>query len=177
MTTTDSRLSEFGAFIQTKWKIFSSDFVLSQAPTYDTWRKHLIRKRLNLGFSLALLSYFTFSVSEINNFFFNPENFHPSWLATQIVVECGLIIGLLILRTPLGQKHPASMFLLFSWLVTITPQIRETLSGVARASIIEWPLMFFSQATLIPVYWPLHLSLLAVTFNFSIRSFCLLSGN
>ncbi|HAO13317.1 MAG TPA: adenylate/guanylate cyclase domain-containing protein, partial [Planktothrix sp. UBA8407] len=157
MTTTDSRLSEFGAFIQTKWKIFSSDFVLSQAPTYDTWRKHLIRKRLNLGFSLALLSYFTFSVSEINNFFFNPENFHPSWLATQIVVECGLIIGLLILRTPLGQKHPASMFLLFSWLVTITPQIRETLSGVARASIIEWPLMFFSQATLIPVYWPLHL--------------------
>lgn len=75
MTTTESRLSEFGAFIQTKFKIFSSGFVLSQAPTYDTWRKHLIQKRLNLGFSLALLSYFTFSASEINNFFFDPEHF------------------------------------------------------------------------------------------------------
>jgi class 3 adenylate cyclase len=157
MTTTDSRLSEFGAFIQTKWKIFSADFVLSQAPTYDSWRKHFIQKRLNLGFVLALVSYFTFSVSEINNFFFHPEHFQPSWLATQIVVEGGLIIGLVILRTPLGHQHSASMFLLFSWLVTITPQIRETLTGVARASIIEWPLMFFSQATLIPVYWPLHL--------------------
>lgn len=61
------------------------------------------------------------------------------------------------------------MFLLFSWLVTISPQIRGTLSGVARASIIEWPLMFFSQATLIPVYQ-------AVTFNFSIRGVCILSG-
>ncbi|MGL5135656.1 MAG: adenylate/guanylate cyclase domain-containing protein [Planktothrix sp.] len=157
MTTTESRLSEFGAFIQTKLKIFSSGFVLSQAPTYDTWRKHFIQKRLNLGFSLALVSYFTFSLSQINNFFFNPEHFHASWLVTQIFVELGLIVGLFILRTPLGHQHPAWMFLLFSWLVTISPQIRGTLGGVARASIIEWPLMFFSQATLIPVYWPLHL--------------------
>lgn len=157
MTTTDSRLSEIGAFIQTNLKKFSSNLAPTKAQTYDDWRKHFIHQRLSLGFTLALISYFTFTISEVNNFFFNRDYFHPSWLATQVIVESGLILGLVILRTPLGIKYPGRMFLLFSWLVTITPQIRETLGGMARASIIEWPLMFFSQATLIPVYWPLHL--------------------
>ncbi|MFM6419943.1 MAG: adenylate/guanylate cyclase domain-containing protein, partial [Planktothrix sp.] len=109
------------------------------------------------GFTLALISYFTFTLSQINNFFFNPDDFQSSWVATQVVAELGLIIGLVLLRTPLGMKYPGLLFLLFSWVVTITPQIRGNLNGIATASIIEWTLMFFSQATLIPVYWPLHL--------------------
>ncbi|WP_254175103.1 adenylate/guanylate cyclase domain-containing protein [Planktothrix pseudagardhii] len=157
MTTTDSRLSEIGAFIQTNLKKFSSNLAPTKAQTYDDWRKHFLYQRLSLGFTLALISYFTFTLSQINNFFFDPDHFQPSWLATQVVAELGLIIGLVLLRTPLGMKYPGLMFLLLSWVVTITPQIRENLNGIATASIIEWPLMFFSQATLIPVYWPLHL--------------------
>jgi class 3 adenylate cyclase len=156
MTITDSRLSEIGAFIQTNLKKFSSNLAPTKAQTYDDWRKHFIYQRLNLGLTLALISYFTFTLSQINNFFFHPDRFQSSWLATQVAAELGLIIGLVLLRTSLGKKYPGLIFLLFSWVVTITPQIRGNLNGISTASIIEWSLMFFSQATLIPVYWPLH---------------------
>ncbi|MFM6356132.1 MAG: adenylate/guanylate cyclase domain-containing protein, partial [Planktothrix sp.] len=156
MAITDSRLSEIGAFIQTNLKKFSSNLAPTKAQTYDDWRKHFIYQRLSLGFTLALISYFTFTVSQINNFFFHPDHFQAEWVVTQVVAELGLMIGLVLLRTPFGMKYPGLMFLVFSWVVTITPQIRGNLNGIASASIIEWPLMFFSQATLIPVYWPLH---------------------
>ncbi len=167
MTKAGVKVSGFSASLKRKFQAILPTIDPSHAPNYETWRQRFMHQRLSLGFFLALVSYFTFSLSEINNFLFQPHNFHPSWLLTQVIVEIGLILGLVLLRTPLGVKHPAFMFLLFSWLVTITPQIRETLTGIARASIIEWPLMFFSQATLIPVYWPLHLvSQLGVFFYY-----------
>ncbi len=140
---------------------------LSEGTTYEIWRHRFMSKRLSLGLGLAILSYLTFILLQLHHLFFSPELFKLSWLMTQSVVALCLLISLGLLQTQWGQKHPSWIFLLLSWAVTLSPQVRATLSGIAQPSIIEWPLMFFAQATLIPIYWQLHLiSQLGVLFYY-----------
>lgn len=128
-----------------------------KAVDYQTWQHHFMQQRLGLGLWLALIAYFTFSLAQINNWLFHPQHFRLGWFVTQVIVQLGLLGGLVLLRTAIGRKYPGLIFLLLSWMVTLSPQIRVTLQGISQPSIIEWPLMFFSQATLLPICWPLHL--------------------
>jgi class 3 adenylate cyclase len=139
----------------------------SEGKNYEAWRCQFVLQRLNLGLGLAILAYLSFILLQLNSLFFNPEEFRLPWLVTQIIVELCLFISLVILQTSWGQQRPGLIFLLFSWVVTLSPQVRATFYGLSQPSIIEWPLMFFAQATLIPVCWRLHLiSQLGVLFYY-----------
>ena len=130
---------------------------LSNGINYEAWRQKFMLQRLNLGFGLAILSYLTFILLQLNSLLFNPAEFKLPWLITQSIVELFLFFGLIVLQTPWGRHRLGLIFLFFSWVVTLSPQIRGTFYGIAQPAIIEWPLMFFAQATLIPVCWRLHL--------------------
>ncbi|HIK27397.1 MAG: adenylate/guanylate cyclase domain-containing protein [Oscillatoriaceae bacterium SKW80] len=131
--------------------------VVSAATDYETWRRRFMQRRLRLGLAIALLCFLTFSALELSNFFFKPEQFQGTWLTTQIVVELLLVIDWFLLQTDIGCHYPEVIFLILSWSVTISPAIRETLNGRMQADIIVWSLMFFGQATLVPVRWLVHL--------------------
>ncbi len=148
---------------------------ISKATRYEIWRHRFIHQRLSLGVGLAFIAYLTFTLSQLNNLWFNPENFKLAWLITQMGVELGLLGGFILLRTAIGVRYPAFVFLLLTWLVTLSPQIRATLEGFSRPAIIEWPLTFFSLATLIPVCWPLHLIGQAGTFIYYLGTQILLN--
>ncbi|MGB3534019.1 MAG: adenylate/guanylate cyclase domain-containing protein [Microcoleaceae cyanobacterium] len=140
---------------------------LSEYTSYETWQEQFVFQRLTLGFGLAILAYLTFILLQLNSLLFNLAEFRPTWLITQIIVELCLFIGLGLLQTSWGKRHLGIMFLLLSWVVNLSPQIRLNLSGLAQPAIIEWPLMFFSLATLIPVRWRFHLiSQLGVLFYY-----------
>ena len=157
-------VQRFGVFIHNLVRSLFRSPDICEAATYEIWRHRFIHQRLSLGVGLAFISYLTFTLSQLNSLLFNPGNFKLGWLITQIGVELGLLAGFLLLRTPIGIRYPGFVFLLLTWLVTLSPQIRATLEGFSRPSIIEWPLTFFSLATLIPVCWPLHLIAQAGTF-------------
>jgi len=124
---------------------------------YEAWRRHFLKERLRLGIVLALVLYLSFTVLEISYWRSNSDAFNINWLRMQLVVEVCLLLCLGLLQTPFGRRHPGVMFLIFSWLLGLSPQIRDTFSGVLMPSFLVWPLVFLGQATLISVYWPLHL--------------------
>lgn len=130
---------------------------VSKAGDYGTWRHSFMQSRLRLGLWIAFTSFLTFTGLEVRNYFFKQDQFKFTWVVTQISVELSLLLCFALLRSPLGKKYPGLAFLIFSWSVTLSPQIRGTLSGVLEPSILVWPLMFFGQATLMPVHWRLHL--------------------
>lgn len=122
------------------------------------------------GVGLACISYLTFILSQLNNLLFKPEDFQFGWLITQVAVELSLFAIFILLRTPIGKRYPGFIFLILTWVVTLSPQIRGTIAGFARPSIIEWPLAFFSLATLVPVSWRLHLAGQVGTFLYYLAS-------
>ncbi|MBW4679128.1 MAG: adenylate/guanylate cyclase domain-containing protein [Microcoleus vaginatus WJT46-NPBG5] len=129
---------------------------VSSAGDYETWRHNFMQNRLRLGLWIAFTSFLTFTGLEVRNFLFKGQ-FNSTWVVTQVSVELSLLVCFALLRSPLGKKYPGLAFLIFSWSVTLSPQIRGTFSGVLEPSILVWPLMFFGQATLMPVHWRLHL--------------------
>jgi class 3 adenylate cyclase len=147
----------FSDFINRRLTALFQSPDIRAAPNYEIWRHRFIHQRLSLGVGLAFISYLTFTLSQVNNLLFHPEHFKLGWLLTQLSVELGLFVGLLLLRTAIGVRYPGFIFLLLTWLITLSPQIRSTLQGLSQPAIIEWPLTFFSLATLIPFCWPLHL--------------------
>lgn len=125
---------------------------------YETWRRKFMQKRLQLGLGIAIFSFLTFISRELIAFFFHPEAFHASWLASQLVIELALILQLLLLQTPLGKTYPSVILLLFSWSMTLIPiQVKANLAGILEPDLLIWPLTFFGLATLVPVRWQIHL--------------------
>ncbi|MGL5080070.1 MAG: adenylate/guanylate cyclase domain-containing protein [Microcoleaceae cyanobacterium] len=139
-----------------------------EAGNYDAWRRRFMHHRLKLGFRLAILCYFTFISLQLSYFIVRPDRFRPTWLLIQVGIELGFFLGLNLLQSSFGKQHPGRIFLFLSWLVTFSPQIQATLDQVYTFSIIEWPLMFFAQATLIPVRWRLHLIAQISVFLYSL---------
>lgn len=124
---------------------------------YEAWRNRFTLSRMRLGLWLAFITFLTFSLLELTTWVFNRPNFDGSLLLTQLLVQVLLLAGIACLDTPLLRHRPAVVFLALSWSTTLVPQLRATLVGMAQPDIITWTLMFFGQATLNPVRWPLHL--------------------
>ncbi|NJK72689.1 MAG: GGDEF domain-containing protein [Synechococcaceae cyanobacterium SM2_3_60] len=59
---------------------------------------------------------------------------------------------------PLGKRHLRLMFMLFSLIVSSIEPIVQVMGQAAPLDLLHWNLVFFFQATLIPVLWPLHLA-------------------
>ena len=127
-----------------------------RAANYDEWRRHFMHKRLRLGLVLAFLSFVTFMGLELYDLKFQPEEFHESWLVTQLFGELCAIAWYALLRSPFGFRYPGVIFLLTSWSMTLNAQFADAIEGRIEPSLIIWPLMFLGQATLIPVRWRLH---------------------
>jgi class 3 adenylate cyclase len=116
-----------------------------------------MRKRLRLGLWIALVAFFSSTLLQLGNLLFQTHEFRPDWVRSQVAIEISLLVFLLLQRSSFGRRYPSAIFLGFYWSVTILPQIPYTLTGFAEPDIFVWTLMFFGQATLIPVRWVFHL--------------------
>ncbi|NES81324.1 MAG: adenylate/guanylate cyclase domain-containing protein [Moorea sp. SIO2B7] len=125
---------------------------------YKKWRQNFMQQRLRLGMQIALLYFLTLMGEVLCYFFFIPEKFHLSWFLTMIVLELGLLFCLKLLQTKRSQVYINFFFLAFSWSITIVLQVIDTLQNVVNPDmiLIWWMMIFFSQATLMPVCWYLH---------------------
>ncbi|MEB3335994.1 MAG: adenylate/guanylate cyclase domain-containing protein [Leptolyngbyaceae bacterium] len=128
-----------------------------RSPEYQQWRQRFLRQRLRLVLWLAILGYATFIVLELIHIAGNPAKLQNHWLVLAAIVELCLFTSLRLLKTPIGQRYPGAILLAASWSITLMEQVWATLRGVSFLGIFAWTLVFLTQATLIPVRWPLHL--------------------
>ncbi|NJO47809.1 MAG: adenylate/guanylate cyclase domain-containing protein [Oscillatoriales cyanobacterium RM2_1_1] len=157
MMQSSSRKTWLKSFVRNKLQPLLQTPESQGFANYDRWCHQFMYRRLNLGLWLAITAYFTFIGNQVFDWFFHRADFKSGWLITQIAVEGLLLTALGLLQSPWGRRHPGLIFMMFSWSVTLSSQVRATLDQVSRPSIIEWPLMFFAQATLVPTHWLLHL--------------------
>ncbi|MGF1491337.1 MAG: adenylate/guanylate cyclase domain-containing protein [Microcoleaceae cyanobacterium] len=151
------RSRERQASIKARLRLLFQAPSVAEAKDYRVWQRRFMIRRLRLGFGLAILCFLTFICLQLSDAVLHPELFRWTRLAIHISVVVCLFLGLGLYHSTLCKRHPGRLFLLLSWLVTFSPQIQDTLDRVAMLSIVEWPLMFFAQATLIPVRWYLHI--------------------
>lgn len=145
-----------------KLQVLVKSLVSTQAETgakdYLSWRRKFMQNRLRLGLGIAILSFFTFTVLELANLFFDPTHFQGSWLWSQLLVEVSLLACWVILKTPIGDRYPSLILLGFSWSMTLIPmQTKTLLNPILEPDILIWPLTFIGLATLVPVCWRIHL--------------------
>ncbi|MDY7002846.1 MAG: PAS domain-containing sensor histidine kinase [Cyanobacteriota bacterium] len=125
--------------------------------SYPEWQNRFLIARLNLTLWLAF--FFFLSRSILSLIFFKLGKYPPleEWEIAIILVDFTLLGCILLLRTSWGSRHVGLIFLCFSWSVTTIEQISGTVTGNVNPEFFAWMLIFFSQATLIPVRWFLHL--------------------
>jgi adenylate cyclase len=81
-----------------------------------------------------------------------------SELLSEICVVLGVLTCLTVLHTPWGRSHLGWILLSASWAISLIPQLPNRLDDVVPPDIgVNWIMGFFTQATLMPVRWPLHL--------------------
>jgi PAS domain S-box-containing protein len=124
---------------------------------YEVWRDRFLRDRLRPAVRIAIFFAFTIIIYLLGEYVFAPQEFKTVYLYTSIAVEVGLLTCLALQKTPIGQRYPGLLFLGFSWSLTIVVQIGFALAKVGELPILTWSLAFLTQATLMPVRWPLHL--------------------
>ncbi len=120
---------------------------------YTRWLTTFMWERLRLGLIIAIISVWSFIVLNLSRY----PSFIPSWLYTNLIQEMALLFCLVLLYSPIGRARPGSVFLLFSWSITMIPQYTGLLEGFAKLDLVTWTLVFLGQATLLPVQWRLHL--------------------
>jgi adenylate cyclase len=128
----------------------------SWSADYQLWRRSFLRNRLRLTLRIALGVVLTVLILILVLGFLNHRLAWP-FLISYIVVELCLLITLVLINTPLGYRLPELLFLGFSWSVILIPQIGAALAGKAEPNSYAWTMAFLTQATLMPVYWRLHL--------------------
>ncbi|MEM9215880.1 MAG: adenylate/guanylate cyclase domain-containing protein [Cyanobacteria bacterium P01_F01_bin.150] len=126
-------------------------------PDYEGWQRRFMVKRLSLGIKVAVVVYFTFICLRLIRSMGNPQEWDTLWFVIATLTEAVLLVALGILRLPWGDRHPGRIFILVSWSTTLLEQAWSTLQERAFAGLFLWTLVFLTQATLIPVRWPLHL--------------------
>ncbi len=141
--------------------------------SYEAWRNRFLRARLNLAFGLVLCADLTRLTLNITRFFYSGETLFDKYLLIQAIGVFSLLTFLGVLQTTWGRRHLGLIFLGLSWSLEMNEQIIETLAGVFRLSsepvspeLLNWGSTFFTQATLIPVVWPLHLLSQVITLGY-----------
>jgi class 3 adenylate cyclase len=128
----------------------------SWSADYQMWRRSFLRNRLRLTLRIALVVVLTVLILIL---FLAAWNQKLAWsvLISYTIVELCLLISLALLKTSIGYRIPWLIFLGFSWSVILIPQIGAAIAGRAEPNAYAWTLTFLCQATLMPVYWRLHL--------------------
>ncbi len=128
----------------------------SWSADYEAWRRRFLRNRLRLTFWIALGVVVTVIILLLAMVALN-QAISSAWITTYTVVGLCLLTCLALLKTPLGYRYPEVLFLGFSLVVILVPQIGSALIGDAKPNAYTWTFAFLSQATLMPVHWRLHL--------------------
>ncbi|MDF0555124.1 PAS domain-containing sensor histidine kinase [Kamptonema sp. UHCC 0994] len=123
---------------------------------YEVWRDRFLRNRLRPALWIAVFFALTITVYLWGESIFDPKQFKAANLYIGIAVELGLLTCLALHQTELGRRYPSLLFLGFSWSLTIIVQVGAALIGQAEPQTLMWCLAFLTQATLMPVRWPLH---------------------
>ncbi len=141
--------------------------------SYEAWRNRFLRARLNLAFGLLLWAYLGRFGFNLVRFFYTREILLDKHLIIQLIGLFSLSTGLGVLQTNWGRRHLGWIFLGFSWSLEMNEQIIETIVEVVRPGassvspeLTRWGLTFFTQATLIPVCWPLHFLSQMITLGY-----------
>ncbi len=146
---------------------------------YYAWRDSFLWQRLRLWLWLALIGMVTFFLRDVYNLFFPlrefqnlPEILQKRGLLADAVMMLGLGSCLALRKTNFGRRRPEILFLASSWSIGLVQQIFGTLNGFALPDGLAWSLLFFSQATFMPVRWKLHLisQLVILIYYFSVNT-------
>ncbi|MGD1717749.1 PAS domain-containing sensor histidine kinase [Dapis sp. BLCC M172] len=125
--------------------------------SYPQWQHRFLIARLNLALWLAFFFFLSRTILNLILFIQGKYLILEEWLIARILVHSILVSCILLLRTAWGHRHLGLIFLSFSWTVTMIEQISDTITGNVNPEFFVWMLTFFTQATLIPVRWFLHL--------------------
>lgn len=145
-----------------------------ESADYLAWRHRFLTNRVKVCLWVAVPCFITVVIQNFYEIFINAQEFDQEIIryfgnpdlpdrVRQLTVITNFVIGVLLTaclifqRTRWGQRYPAVVFLCFSWLMTLTPQIVGTHLGLPDVGGGVWFLVFLAQATLIPVHWRLHL--------------------
>lgn len=132
-------------------------WVTAYHPDYEHWQRHFMARRLFLGLRVAVFVYLTFIGLRLSRSISNPDEWDSLWFVIAALTEIILLVSIGLLKTPWGNRYPGRIFMLVSWSTTLLEQVWSTLQGRAFPGLFLWTLVFLTQATLIPVRWPLHL--------------------
>lgn len=124
---------------------------------YSMWRNRFLRDRLRPAVRIAMFFAFTIIIYLLGEAIFAPREFKIVYLYTSAAVELGLLACLILQKSSIGQRYPGLLFLGFSWSLTVVVQIGLALAKMGEVPVLTWSLTFLTQATLMPVRWPLHL--------------------
>ncbi len=125
--------------------------------TYEAQRHHFLLSRLQLEAKICFLVTLTLCafVLCIQTLKRGELTFWPLFIGG--VVELGLFICWALCRTAVGSQYPQLIFLGLCWSMLFTVQIGTAVVGEFDPETKLWMLVFLTQATLVPVLWPLHL--------------------
>lgn len=116
-----------------------------------------MRRRLRFGLMLAIAAYLSFIALRVVLSRIGQDAVASSWFLMAGLIEIGLLLSYGLTYTRLGRRYPEIVFLTASWCITLVEQIWTSLQGEAFTSLFAWTLVFLTQATLVPVYWQIHL--------------------
>ena len=140
--------------------------------SYPEWRHYFFIARLNLALWLALFFFLSRIILNLVYLILNRSPNLEEWGVGRVLVHLILLGCIFLLRTTWGRRYLGLIFLGFSWSVTMIDQISDTITGNVKPEFFAWMLTFFTQATLIPVRWFLHLisQIIVLGYYFGVNS-------
>lgn len=131
--------------------------------SYGGWRDRFLQMRLHLTFGLGAMMFASFAALDIVRSW--QPNQGLNWLA--LLMKAAIVLLLVVLRSRLHpDRVERHLLLYFLGVVMIVQVLPESLDLLARAAdrrgfnagtgLYQWSLLFFLQATLIPVRWRWH---------------------
>lgn len=116
-----------------------------------------MQKRLRLAIWMGLLYFLSFLPLDAIAYLSAHDRLAGIWLLTNIARIASLLTCLTLLQTRLFRGRLGFIFLCVSWSISLIQQLSDTFKGYVEPAIFTWTMLFISQATLVPVRWPLHL--------------------
>lgn len=136
--------------------------------SYLQWQRGFMRRRLFLVFAIALGINLGFTVPRFTYNWINHKPL-PEWWYVDLCVIAGLGLSVLVLQFWRSPQALNFVFLGLSGSVNIIEQLVEVAMGGRGFDVLDdffsWLLVFFLQATLIPVRWRLHLLCHVLTYG------------
>lgn len=134
------------------------DRIEDEITNYETWQHQFLEKRLRLSLWLALLIFLSFITLNLISSRLGLHLLNQNELLSEICVVLSVLTCLTLLHTLWGRSHLGWIFLSAAWAISLMPQLLNRLDNAVAPEIgVTWLMAFFTQATLMPVRWPLHL--------------------